>query len=77
MKLIQGTLDFDNGKLLYHIVLLEKSIYIYLGTPEQTFDSLAYAIQTPFEEEPTAATLISPGDDDELQERIASQLSSI
>ncbi len=75
MKLLEGTLELDGGKLLYHIVLLDKCIYLYMGTSVPTFSNLVYAIQTQFDEHPTPATLISAGEDDEFPERLAEKIS--
>jgi len=75
MKLIQGSLNFDHMRIVYDIVLLDKCVYIYFGTDKLNFDSLAYAIKTPYEEEPTAVTLI-PSENNKLQENIAERLST-
>ena len=77
MKLIQGTLEFEGAKIVYHIVLLDQCVYIYIGRTELEFAGLSYAIQTKYEEQPTAATLISVGEDEEVPERIAEKLSNL
>jgi len=74
MKLLQGTLDYESSKLIYHIVICDKCVYIYIGTPDQIFDNLSYSIQTQFEDEPTVATLITNGESDDFSELLSQKI---